>query len=219
MKNCMSRVKPLLISLLLLLSGCSLPKIVALHDPLSAEEHVKLGSIYASQGKTALARDQYQAAVKQEPKNARAWSLLGDAAYTLKDYDRAERAYDTAIDLDRSNGDLHNNLAWVFVQQEKKLGTARELVMKALGLNPANRPYYLDTLGCILLKEGKAADAVAVLEESVRTIPPAQTELLSEAYLHLAEAYRITGAKEQADEAMEQHLQLRSRPAETAPTP
>lgn len=205
--------------LTLLLSGCSLPKIIVLHDPLSADEHMKLGSIYASQGKTTLARDQYQAAVKQEPKNARAWSLLGDAASILKDYDVAERAYDTAIDLDRSNGDLRNNLAWVFVQQEKKLATARELVMKALELNPANRPYYLDTLGCILLKEGKAGDAVAALEESVRTIPPAQAGLLAEAYLHLAEAYRNTGAKERADETMEQHLQLRSRPAETAPMP
>ena len=214
-----SSVYVVIAGLTLLLSGCSLPKIIVLHDPLSAEEHIKLGSIYASQGKTVLARDRYKAAVKQEPKNARAWSLLGDAAYTLKDYDGAERAYESALDLEPSNGDLHNNLAWVFVQQGKKFGTARELAMKALGLNPANRPYYLDTLGCILLKEGKAADAVAALEESVRTIPPAQTGLLAEAYLHLAEAYRNTGAKDRADEAMEQHLQLRSRPAETAPMP
>lgn len=215
----MQRLSLFLFLFSITLSGCSLPKIIILHDPLSAEEHVKLGSIYASQGKTMLARDQYQAAVKQEPRNARAWSLLGDTAYILKDYEEAERAYDAAIDLDRSNGDLHNNLAWVFVQQKKKLETARELVTRALGLNRANRPYYLDTLGCILLKQGKAAEAVTALEESVRTIPPAQAGLLAEAYLHLAEAYRNTGAKDLADLAMEQHLQLRSGPTETAPMP
>jgi Tfp pilus assembly protein PilF len=204
-------MKKLNLTLLLVsiaLTGCSLPKIVVLHDPLSAEEHIKLGSVYASQGKAGLARDQYQAAVKQDPRNARAWSLLGDTAYLLKDYAGAERAYDSALDLDPSNGDLHNNLAWVFVQRERKLGTARDLVTKALELNPANRPYYLDTLGSILLKEGNAADAVIALEESVRTIPPDQTGFLAEAYLHLAEAYRKTGDKNRADEAMKRRLQL-----------
>jgi Tfp pilus assembly protein PilF len=204
-------MKKLNLTLLLVsiaLTGCSLPKIVVLHDPLSGEEHIKLGSVYASQGKAGLARDQYQAAVKQDPRNARAWSLLGDTAYLLKDYAGAERAYDSALDLDPSNGDLHNNLAWVFVQRERKLGTARDLVTKALELNPANRPYYLDTLGSILLKEGNAADAVIALEESVRTIPPDQTGFLAEAYLHLAEAYRKTGDKNRADEAMKRRLQL-----------
>jgi Tfp pilus assembly protein PilF len=214
-------MKKLNLTLLLVsiaLAGCSLPRIVVLHDPLSSEEHMRLGSIYASQGKTVPARDQYQAAVKLDPKNARAWSLLGDAAYTLKDYAAAERAYDSALDLDPENGDLHNNLAWVFVQQDWKFGTARDLVTKALELNPANRPYYLDTLGCILLKEGNAAGAVVALEESVRTIPHDQTGFLAEAYLHLAESYRKTGDKDRADEAMKRHLLLLPPvPTETAP--
>jgi Tfp pilus assembly protein PilF len=214
-------MKKLNLTLLLVsiaLTGCSLPKIVVLHDPLSAEEHMKLGSIYASQGKTGLARDQYQAAVKQDPKNARAWSLLGDTASTLKDYAAAERAYNFALELDRSNGDLYNNLAWVFFQQGRKLGTAEDLVKKALELNPANRPYYLDTLGCILLKEGNAADALVALEESVRTIPPDQAGFLAEAYLHLAEAYRKVGDKDRADDAMKRHLLLMPPEAtETAP--
>ncbi|MHB8844858.1 MAG: tetratricopeptide repeat protein [Nitrospirota bacterium] len=214
----MKRLSLILLLFSITMSGCSLPKIVVLHDPLSADEHLKLGSIYASQGKTLLARDQFQAAAKLDPKNTRAWSQLGDAAYILKDYDVAERAYDSALDLDPKNGDLYNNLAWVFVQQETKFGAAHELVMKALGLNPANRPYYLDTLGCILLKEGNAADAVAALEESVRTIPQDQAGFLAEAYLHLAEAYRKTRNEDRAGEAMKHHLRLRP-PASTETAP
>ena len=157
--------------LALLLSGCSLPKIIVLHDPLSADEHIRLGGIYDAQGKTELARDQYQAAVRQDAKHGRAWALLGDTAVRLKDYPGSAKAYKKALRLDPQNGDLHNNLAWVYIQQGEDLEEAHDLTTKALQLFPAHRPYYLDTLGVVLLKLGKVQDAVTTLKESVDTIP------------------------------------------------
>jgi len=198
--------------LALLLSGCSLPQIIVLHDPLSAEEHLKLGGIYDSQGKAGLARDQYRFSVKQAPENVRAWSLLGDSAFRLKSYPEAEKAYGRALDLDPKNGDLLNNLAWVYLQQEKRLGKAQELVQAALVHAPARRPYYLDTLGVIFLKDGKVPDAVAALKESTETIPQDQPEFLAEAYLHLADAYRAAGDNIAADNALKQRRALRPGP-------
>lgn len=189
------------IALVLLFSGCSLPKVIVLHDPLSAEEHIKLGGIYDSQGKTDLAREQYRLAVKQAPENGRAWSLLGDIAYREKDYPEAEKAYGKARDLDPTNGDILNNLAWVYVQQDKRLGKAQELVRAAIDHAPAHRPYYLDTLGVLLLKEGKIPDAIAALKESSETIPRDQPEFLAEAYRHLADAYTAAGDEQSAMEA------------------
>ena len=204
----------------LLLSGCSLPKIIVLNDPLSADEHVSLGSIYASQGKTDLARDQYRAAVRQDKKNAKAWALLGDASFQLKEYKEAERAYDTALDLDPKNGDLRNNLAWVYVQQDRKLGKAQELVASAMALTPVHRPFYLDTLGVVLLKLGKTGEAVAALTESVNTIPKDQFGFLAEAYLHLADAYAAEGSEEKAAEARMHHRELTQHaPSVGAPVP
>jgi Tfp pilus assembly protein PilF len=194
---------PTAIALALLFSGCSFPQIIVLHDPLSAEDHIKLGGIYDSQGKTGLAREQYRFAVKQAPENSRAWSLLGDIAYREKDYPEAEKAYGKALDLDTTNGDILNNLAWVYVQQDKRLGKAQELVRAAFEHTPAHRPYYLDTLGVILLKEGKIPDAIAALTESSRTIPQDQPEFLAEAYRHLADAYTAAGDEQSAMEAMQ----------------
>lgn len=193
----------------LLLSGCSLPKIVVLHDPLSADEHVRLGGIYDSQGKVELARDQYRAAVRQDKKHGRAWTLLGDSAYRLKEYAEAEKAYGKALELDPESGDLHNNLAWVYVQQDKKLSKAQDMVMKALELFPDHRPYYLDTLGVIQLKLGKVRDAIASLLGSTETIPRDQPDLLAEAYEHLADAYRAAGDVHAADNALERQRRLR----------
>jgi Tfp pilus assembly protein PilF len=195
--------------LALLFSGCSLPKIIVLHDPLSTEEHVKLGGIYDSQGKIGLAREQYRFAVKQDPKNGKAWSLLGDIAYREKDYPEAEKAYGKALDLDPKSGDLHNNLAWVYVQQNRKLNKAQNLVMRALELDPDHRPYYLDTLGVIQLKLGKIPDAIISLLEAAETIPQSQPDLLAEAYQHLADAYHTSGDSLAADNALEQLRQLK----------
>jgi Tfp pilus assembly protein PilF len=204
--------------LALLLAGCSLPKIIVLHDPLSADEHVRLGGIYDAQGKVELARDQYRAAVRQDKKHLRAWTLLGDSAFGLKEYGEAEKAYEKALDLEPKNGDLHNNLAWVYVQQDRKLNKAQDLVMAALELTPGHRPYYLDTLGVIQLKLGKIPDAIASLRRSTETIPRDQSNLLAEAYQHLADAYQAAGDIPAADDALERRRQLKPQaPKEPAP--
>ncbi len=204
----------------LLLSGCSLPKIIVLHDPLSADEHVRLGGIYDAQGKTELARDQYRAAVRQDKKHIHAWTLLGDNAYRLREYGEAEKAYGKALALDPKNGNLNNNLAWVYVQQDRKLNKAQDLVMEALELTPDHRPYYLDTLGVIQLKLGKVKDAIASLVRSTETIPRDQPALLAEAYQHLADAYRAAGDIPAADNALERQRQLTpAAPHEPVPQP
>jgi Flp pilus assembly protein TadD len=194
------------------LSACSLPKIVVLHDPLSADEHLRLGSIYESQGKTDFAREQYRLATRQNKKHAKAWMLYGDLSFRAGDAAEAERAYRKALDLDPKNGDLYNNLAWVGAQQGGDLQKARELVRKALELKPANRPYYLDTLGVILLKHGSATEAVAALEESVAAIPEEQSVFLAEAYAHLSQAYEAAGDAERARHALERSRQLQQAP-------
>ncbi len=196
----------LLPALFFLLSGCSLPKIIVLHDPLSADEHVRLGSIYASQGKTDLARDQYRMATEKDKKNDKAWQLLGDVSFQLKEYKEAEDAYSRALGLDSKNGDLYNNLAWVYVQQGRNLGKAKDLVMKAMKLSPDHLPYYLDTLGIVLLKLGKTQESIATLKESVATLPKDPPGPLAEAYLHLSEAYAAAGDGSSSQDAL-----LRSR--------
>ena len=204
----------------LLLSGCSLPKIIVLHDPLSADEHVRLGGIYDTQGKGELARDQYQAAVRQDKKHLRAWTLLGDSTFRLKEYEAAEKAYGKALDLDPKNGDLHNNLAWVYVQQDRMLSKAQDLVLTAMELTPDHRPYYLDTLGVIQLKLGKFQDAIASLRGSTETLPRDQPDVLAEAYEHLADAYRAAGDLPAADNALERQRQLKqAKPREPVPQP
>ncbi len=175
---------------LLMLSGCSLPRIIVLHDPLSANEHDDLGRSYESKGEDGLALEQYREALKKDPKHLPSLLLLGDLSYRMKSYDDAASAYEKALALEPGNEDVHNNLAWVYIQTGKKLGKAKELITEALELNPAHRPYYLDTLGVVLLKTGNVTAAIDALKESVNTIPKERQELLAEAEGHLADAVK-----------------------------
>ncbi len=178
----------------LLLSACALPRIIVLHDPLTPEEHDNLGRIYESQGKTELALSQYRDALRQDKKHLPSLLLLGDLSYRLEKYDEAESAYRKALDLDPKNADCMNDLAWVYLRTGKNLGKARDLITAALALNPGHRPYYLDTLGVVLLKQGDAAAAITALQESVDTLPQDQPDLLAEAKQHLEEARKAAGS-------------------------
>ena len=191
----------LFLSSLLFASGCSLPKIIILNDPLSAEEHAELGRIYESQGKEDLALLQYRAAIRKDPRQAQAWLLLGDLAYRRGDYGEAETAYKKALNLQPENGDIGNNLAWTFLMQNKRTSKAEKLVREAMTFTPGHKPYYLDTLGVILLRLGKVRESIAALKESVTTLPEDKSGFLAEAYGHLAEAYKAAGEAVLADEA------------------
>ena len=191
----------LFLSSLLYANGCALPKIIILNDPLSAEEHAKLGRIYESQGKEDLALLQYRAAVRKDPRQVQAWLLLGDLAYGRGDYGEAETAYKKALNLQPENGDIGNNLAWTFLMQNKRTSKAEKLVREAMTFTPEHKPYYLDTLGVVLLRLGKVRESIAALKESVTTLPEDKSGFLAEAYGHLAEAYKAAGEAVLADEA------------------
>jgi tetratricopeptide (TPR) repeat protein len=191
----------LCLSAIIFIHGCSLPKIIILHDPLSPEEHNNLGQIYESQQQFDQAIEQYHAALKKNQNFVPSLLLLGDLSYRLKKYAEAESTYKKAIKLQPENGDIYNNLCWVYIDQKINLETATDLVQKAMSLTPEHRPYYLDTLGVILLKSGKPFESIAALKQAVDLIPKDAPEYLSEAYAHLAEAYTATGNMTAAHDA------------------
>ena len=186
---------------LLILCGCSLPRIIVLNDPLSAEEHNNLGKIYESQEKLDLASQQYREALKKDRKSVPSLLLLGDLSFRTGNYAEAESAYKKAINLEPGNGDLYNNLCWVYLEQQSGIEKAEELIKKALTLTPEHRAYYLDTFGVVLLRLGRTAESITALKEALELMPGDKTGYLAEAYLHLAEAYRAAGDTASAGEA------------------
>ena len=133
----------LIIPLTILSSGCSLPKIIILKDPLTPEEHLNLGVAYEGRGEFDQAIREYRAAAKKLPV---AFLYLGNAYFLKNDWAQAEIYFKKAIKKDAKNAAAHNNLAWLYYQRGTNLEQAEALAQKALELDPSKSSIYRDTL-------------------------------------------------------------------------
>jgi tetratricopeptide (TPR) repeat protein len=129
--------------LILAFFGCSIPKIIVIEDPLTPEEHLKLGVAYEQKGEYDLAIREYESASKFITIS---YFYLGNAYFQKSEYDKAEASYRKAIRKDPGLADAYNNLAWLLYSQNKDLDEARSLALKAISLNPEGKAPYLDTL-------------------------------------------------------------------------
>jgi tetratricopeptide (TPR) repeat protein len=180
-------------------------------DPLSAREHFTLGSIYEKRGESELAMREYKMALDKDSHFLPAIARLGELSYTMGQYGQAERYYRKAIEVEPGNGTLYNNLSWVYLSQGKKLKKAESLISRAMELTPEHRGYYLDTLGAIYLKQYRYREAIGVLETAVSLFDEAQSDLLSQVYLHLGTAYDRAGERSKAEEAFKKAKEILNR--------
>lgn len=193
------------------LFSCSLPKIIILNDPLSPEEHNNLGRIYESQGNLDGASQQYRDAIAKDRKSTTSLLLLGDVSYHAKHYAEAESAYKKAIHLQPGNGDIYNNLCWIYLDQNSGIEKAEELIKTAIAATPEHRAYYVDTLGVVLLRLGRLSESIVALKEAVAQLPRNNIAYLADSYTHLADAYRAAGDTLRAEEAEKSADQYRTR--------
>jgi len=133
----------LLLTLCLGMSGCTLPKIMVLKDPLTPEEHLDLGVAYEKNGEFDGAIKEYNLAVKKIPL---ANLYLGNVYFQKNDLGQAEKYYRRAIQKEPGHADAYNNLAWLYYTKKEELEEAEKLALKAMELNPEKNSIYRDTL-------------------------------------------------------------------------
>ena len=180
-------------------------------DPLSVREHFTLGSIYEKRGEAELALREYKITLEKDSHFLPAMTRLGELSYVMGHYDQAESYYRKAIKLAPRNGDLYNNLCWVYLSQGKKLKKAENLIVVAMEVNPEHKGYYLDTRGAIYLQQNRYREAIEVLEAAVSFFDETQPDLLGQVYRHLGLAYDGIGERSKAEEAFKRARDLFDR--------
>ena len=170
----------LLVTLLGTLQACSgLPRIVVLHDPLTPQEHVTLGESYQAQGNTELAVREFQAALRLQRDFAPALVALGNRSFEAGTLQEAEDYYSRALDAVPGHPAASNNLAMVYLSRGGRLDEAERLAKSALAQGGALRPYILDTLAKVYMRQERYQEARTALEEA-ETIAPLENKLLHE---------------------------------------
>lgn len=161
-------------------------------DPLSPDEHLRLGAVYEAKNEDGLALREYLEATGAGPGNPAAWFGLGNVYLKKKMHNEAIESYLKAVELDPKNGDFHNNLGWAYMESGQ-LDKAEDAVRDAIRIDRSGLHMYLDTLGVIEMRRGDYAGAQRSLKEAAAEAPLADSAGLKIIYGHLLELYTAIG--------------------------
>ena len=125
-------------------AGCS--HIVILNDPLTAAEHNDLGVAYEADGKSDLAKREYRAALRLDPRLTRARVNLGNLEAAAGRWQPAEDCYRRALREAPADADALNNLAVALLRQGRGLAEAESLATRAVASGGERDSTYRATL-------------------------------------------------------------------------
>lgn len=148
--------------------------------------------------------------VKDNPNNVIVRTYAAEIHMVRGDFKTALEQYKSLLEKDPRNPLLLNNVAWVsFKAKDPK---ALELAEQAFQIAP-QVPQVMDTLGVILVDQGKTERGISMLRQAVAAAPKS-----AELRLHLAEALQrthdVSGAKRELEILLKDNPQ--GKIAETA---
>ena len=171
-------------------------KSVLEEDPSDLRAYVALGGVYAAQKDYRSAADLYDRAVAQieEPEREH-WNIFyqrGIAYERLKEWEKAEPNFKTALELYPDQPQVLNYLGYSWVDMNMNLDEAMGLIQRAVELRPSDG-YIVDSLGWAHYRLGEYEEAVEHLERAVSLRP--DDAILND---HLGDVYWRVGRKLEA---------------------
>jgi len=92
---------------------------------------------------------------------------LGDAYNGIKNYEKADQAYEAALEANPNNDHALNNYSYYLSLRKEKLDLAKKMSAKLIKNFP-NNPNYLDTHAWVLYMLGEYEQAKKIMEEALK---------------------------------------------------
>lgn len=147
---------------------------------------VRLMMAYALAGKKQVADavKEVRALLAAQPENI-GWRYLLSGLYTeMGDQAAAEQELTLILRTKPDHAPSNNDLGYLWAERGVNLTRAEALIRQALAAEPKSAAY-LDSLGWVMYKQGRFADAIGTLEEATRLAP----ELDPILWDHLGDSY------------------------------
>ena len=182
----------------------NLLRVLTKEDDKRAEPLVSLGDLLRSNKRFAESVAAYDRAIELLPVlEKRHWSILYSRGISLersKQWERAERDFKHALELNPDQPYVLNYLGYSWVDQGINLDQARKMIERAVKLRP-NDGYIVDSLGWVLYRLRDFEGAVGNLERAVELRPndPTINDHLGDAYWRVG---RYTEARFQWQRAL-----------------
>ncbi len=122
---------------------------------------------------------------------------------------QAEEWLEEVLDEFPNDESAMNDLGYLWADANKNLGRARRMIRAAVDAEPGNMAYR-DSLGWVLFRQGKYAEAVAELEKAAADKDPDGAVLD-----HLGDAYQKAGRHDKAVAAWRKAVALLRKEKET----
>lgn len=133
------------------------------------DDNPKVYSLYASfldgQKQYKQSKELLEKAHSKFPKDVQIMYQLGSVYDQMGLADRTVEKMEQLILLDKNHVEGLNYLAYLYADKTRNLETAEKLARRALALRP-NDGFILDTLGWVLFKQNRTAEAIKTLEKA-----------------------------------------------------
>lgn len=123
--------------------------------------------IHSQNERHELARDGYLRLLSSDPDNIGVRFNLGSAYERMGQFENAEREFSSIIEREPRNALALNYLGYMYADRGINLEKARELIERALAIDPENGAY-LDSYAWVLYKMGKYEEALAQMKKALK---------------------------------------------------
>jgi tetratricopeptide (TPR) repeat protein len=175
-------------------------------DPKNPEGRLLLGNLYAKKNDLNQAMVTYQDLVRVHPNFAPGYFVIGSQYDAAGKKREAVKKYEESLARMPDYGPALNNLALLYADGYGDKKEALRLAIAAYNQQP-NNAVSMDTVGYVLLKNGRNEEAKKVLEKAASYLRDNPSVLY-----HLALAYKETGDRQQARAQVEQALKIGNFP-------
>ncbi len=169
--------------------GVDLIKDALKNDPANSDLIRVLTMVYLQAGKNREMIDFLTTVVEKFPNNddiiRLAHSNLSIAYTNLGDYAKGEAELEILFAKTPDDPGVNNDLGYLYAEQGKNLEKAEQMIRKAVADEPENSAY-LDSLGWVLFKRGKAREAVDPLKKAIEHLEGREDATIPE---HLGDVY------------------------------
>jgi Tfp pilus assembly protein PilF len=160
------------------------PEAVALYQGLA--------DVYQRTGRLAAAVELLERGLQRMPKNEPLRLSLASAYERIGKIEKGIGQMRTVLAMNPENATALNYVAFLYAERGEHLAEAEQMARRALRQRPDSGAVH-DTLGWVLFKQGRYAEAQRALEEAVSLVPREATILD-----HLGDVYAINRQRDRA---------------------
>ena len=176
-------------------------------DKSNSDALLKLGQVQVAKGSTDQAIATYQQSIKDNPREASFYILMGELYESKQDWDKAKNAYQKALEIKPDNPLASNNLAYVILETGGNVDVALSLAQTARGGMP-DSPNAADTLGWVYYQKGAYKSAIDLFQEALKLGEKARNADDPTVHYHLGMAYQKDNQPALARQHLERVLKI-----------